>query len=465
MLKDHSLISNSGRRNFIKNISLTTLGFMVFSRCKMNDLKDSTCHSALNLSPDPEGYLSLPEGFTYKIISQSGDKMDDGFFVPGRPDGMGTFEGLSPNEVIIVRNHENDPSPISRGPFGTFNRLLGRLEPNQLYDAGGMSNPGLGGTTTLVYNEKTQQVTKQHLSLIGTYQNCAGGVTPWGTWLTCEEDVTKVGEEAEKDHGFVFEVSAYSDTITDPKPITDMGRFRHEAVAVDPKTSIVYLTEDRPDSLIYRFIPNIKEQLHRGGKLQVLAIKGKKSLDTRNWDVQTMKVGGQEQVEWLDIDNVLAPEDDLRYRGFNKGAACFARGEGIWFGVDELYFTCTNGGKGQGGQIFKYNLSPDEGSETENSTPGILELFIESNDRGVLNMCDNLTITPSGDLLVCEDNGERNKILRIKKDGEIVVFGCNESSDSEFAGIVFSPSGKTLFVNLQQNDDTIAITGPWENIL
>ena len=455
--------NQSSRRNFIKRAALATFGLTIFSRCFTEDVFNA-CAIPNNLSTDPRGYLDLPSGFTYKIISRKGDIMTDDLYVPGRPDGMGTFQGIHPNEVIIVRNHENSPTPLSNSAFGNKNELIGSINPDMLYDAGGMTRPGLGGTTTLIYDENTQQIKQQYLSLAGTYRNCAGGITPWNSWLTCEEDVTKIGGSTEKDHGFIFEIPALSPGLTYPQPIKEMGRFNHEAVAVDPVTSIVYMTEDRPDGLLYRFISNVPEKLAQGGRLQCLCVKGNPQKDTRNWKQQAFEINKEKQVEWMDLDNPLAPDDDLRYRGFKNGATRFARGEGIWFGDNELYFACTNGGPGQWGQIFRYRLSPDEGNENENSTPATLELFKESNDRGVLNMCDNLTITPWGDLMVCEDNGDGNRILHIHQDGSISTFACNRSSDSEFAGIVFSPSGKTLFVNIQENGDTLAITGPWETI-
>ncbi|MCM4157936.1 alkaline phosphatase PhoX [Gramella sp. AN32] len=452
------------RRSFIKNITLTSFGFAIFTRCSCLDLLNEKNISFDSIPPDPNNYLGLPPGFSYKIISKSGDIMDDGFFVPGRADGMGTFQGDVINKVVIVRNHENSPRPHKNSPFGPYNELLDSIDENMLYDAGRRTNPGLGGTTTLIYNESTQEVESQYLSLAGTYRNCAGGVTPWGSWLTCEEDVTKMSDKTEKDHGFIFEVPAYNMGLTEPAPILEMGRFHHEAVAVDPKSSIVYMTEDRSDGLFYRFIPNTPEALAQGGRLQVLSIKGKPKVDTRNWEQVEFEINLETKVEWLDIDNPLAPDDDLRYRGYENGATRFARGEGIWFGEGELYFTCTNGGNKKRGQIFRYRLSPDEGREGENSCPATLELFKESNDKDVLNMCDNLTITPWGDLMVCEDNGHRNRILQIKQDGSLNIFAINESSNSEFAGIVFSPSGNTLFVNIQENGETLAITGPWETI-
>jgi len=452
------------RRNFIKNAFLATIGFSVFTRCASDDFINELCGSADNLVKDPNDYLRLPAGFSYKIISKAGQEMTDGFFVPGRPDGMGTFSGSTSDEVIIVMNHENSPSPSRNGAFGNNNELLQQLSSNQLYDAGGMNRPGLGGTTTMRYNEATQEVESHHLSLAGTYRNCAGGITPWGSWLTCEEDVTKAGGGAEKDHGFVFEVPANQSGLINPVAIEAMGRFNHEAVAVDPNTSIVYMTEDRHDRLIYRFIPNVPEVLSQGGRLQVLAIKDKNRFDTRNWDSTTIELNIEEEVVWIDIDNPLAPEDNLRYRGYDNGAARFARGEGMWFGDNEIYFACTNGGRARTGQIFKYILSPEEGSETAQPVTGKLILHIESSNAGVLNMCDNLTIAPWGDLFVCEDNGRGNRILQIKQNGDIVAFGCNQSSDSEFAGVVFSPSGNTLFVNIQENGDTLAITGSWETL-
>jgi secreted PhoX family phosphatase len=243
-----------------------------------------------------------------------------------------------------------------------------------------------------------------------------------------------------------------------------MGRFNHEAVAVDPKSGCIYLTEDRHDGLLYRFIPKEKENLIEGGRLQALVVKGRKALDTRNWDAPLVGKNEAMEVFWIDIDDVDAPEDDLRYRGFEEGAARFARGEGIWMGKDELFFACTNGGPDMFGQVFKYTLSPEEGSTEEIKAPASLELYAQSNDKTVLHMCDNLTIAPWGDVLLCEDNGELNHIRGIDKEGSIYTLACNRSSESELAGLVFSPTGKTLFVNVQENGDTVAITGPWDEL-
>lgn len=420
----------------------------------------------LKLLKDPDQYIDLPEGFSYKVISTTGNKMSDGLVVPGRPDGMGTFTGQD-GSVVIIRNHENSPTPLQFSPFGPDNELLSKVESEKyLYDPGNLVNPGLGGTTTLIFDENEQKVSKEFLSLAGTYRNCAGGVTPWGSWLTCEEDVTKSsnGPNIEVDHGYIFEVPATSEGLVIPVPIKSMGRFNHEAVAVDPHTGIVYMTEDREDGLLYRYIPYEKGNLLAGGRLQALAIDSDPGIDTRNWDSVTMELNKPYSVKWIDLDNVESLDDDLRYRGHRSGAARFARGEGMWMGNGEVYFACTNGGPKEYGQIFRYKLSESEGVEGKTASHGKLELFIQSEDKTVLHMCDNLTIAPSGDLFVCEDNGDENRIHMINKNGEISVFAVNRKNTSEFTGVVFSPSGKTLFVNVQENGDTLAITGPWDSL-
>ena len=453
------------RRLFLRDSAIVSLGFMGLLSCRATFRDQQQSGAALfGLSNDPEAYLDLPPGFSYRVISRVGTNMSDGFLVPGRPDGMGTFQ-REDGKVIIVRNHENSPESLADSPFGPANEKLSAIDPTHLFDPGKGELPGIGGTTTLVFDEESGEVSEEFLSLAGTYRNCAGGVTPWGSWLTCEEDVTRAnGRPTEQNHGFVFEVPAFSTGLTKPIPLKAMGRFNHEAVAVDPKSGIVYLTEDCHDGLIYRFIPNTPGKLQEGGELQALVIQEQASLDTRNWEEPLMREGQSWAVSWLTLDNVEAPKDDLRLRGFKAGAARFARGEGIWMGEGELYFACTNGGPDKFGQIFRYTLSPHEGTSREMKKPGHLELFMESHDKTVLHMCDNLTIAPNGDIFVCEDNGKLNRIHHISKEGQITPFAINRSSDSEFAGVVFSPSGKTLFVNIQENGETLAITGPWEDI-
>ena len=450
------------RRSFLHKSSLfVSIGFTGLAKCSMDRNLSTELFRYGPLIRDPKGYLDLPAGFSYNIISQAGNIMNDGFLVPGAADGMAAFSHES-DKVILIRNHELSPKSKSKGAFGKDNELLGNLDKTQFYDYGKGDTPSLGGTTSLVYNEHNGKVELEYLSLAGTNRNCAGGPTPWGSWISCEEDVSGKGERHEKNHGYNFEVSASSAMqIAKPIPLKAMGRFNHEAICVSPENSIVYQTEDRSDGLIYRFIPDVPTKLHEGGKLQALAIRGQKSFKTNNWSKRTLDLFTPLEVEWIDLENVDSNDDDLRHRGFAAGAAEFARGEGMWHGQGEIFFACTNGGPENLGQVFKYIPSPFEGTDRELESPGKIILFAESDNKNILKNCDNLTVSPWGDVILCEDH--KDAFLRgITPEGKIYTFGHNVGSKSEFAGATFSPSGKTLFVNIQGPGDTLAITGPWD---
>ncbi|RJE72769.1 alkaline phosphatase PhoX [Reichenbachiella sp. MSK19-1] len=446
----------NSRRKFIKQSAVVSIGFaglaQYLTHCSFAKKETMTAANQ---------WLELPKGFEAKIISQWGEKMSDGFFVPSRADGMAAFD--LDGKVVLIRNHENSPNPIEFGPFGKDLELFDLLHKEQFYDHGFGKNPSLGGTTTVVFDEEKQEVEKQFLSLIGTNRNCAGGPTPWNTWITCEEDTTPQGEENEQSHGYNFEIPVSGTGLIVPKPIKAMGRFNHEAVAVDPSTGIVYQTEDQHDSLIYRYLPHVPGELHEGGVLQALVIKDQSSFDTRNIEQQALAVGQSLAVEWMTLDNVESPADDLRHRGFEAGAAVFDRGEGMWYGNEEVYFACTNGGKNRSGQVFKYKPSPFEGTDREAEQPGVLTLFAEPNDTEILKFCDNLTVSPWGDVILVEDVADAY-IRGIKPNGEIYNIGRNVGSKSELTGVCFSPSGKTLFVNVQEEGLTMAITGPWDQL-
>ncbi len=454
------------RRTFIKSAGIVSLGFLgltqyVNSKSFMTPAVNNAGYGPL--LPDPEGIMNLPKGFSYKIISRQGDTMSDGFLSGDNPDGMATFSGTN-GRVILIRNHETNPGD-ENGPYGKNLELLSKLKPGQVYDYGKGTMPGTGGTSTLIFNEKTGKVENSYLSLAGTVRNCAGGRTPWQSWISCEENTSRAGEGLEKDHGYNFEVPASEKIkLSTPLPLKAMGRFNHEAVCVDPRSSIVYQTEDRGDGLIYRFVPSVKKQLAQGGKLQVLAIRDQKSYDTRNWkalETPKMPKNRKFEVEWLDIDEVESPEDDLRLRGFEQGAARFARGEGMWFGDDEVYFACTNGGETETGQVFRYVPSEHEGTAREKEAPGTLELFLEPNDQDILKNCDNLTVAPWGDLILCEDHPEPF-VVGVTQKGEFYKLAENTGYRTEFTGGVFSPSGDTYFVNIQGAGLTLAISGPWK---
>lgn len=458
-------VNKSTRRTFLKQSSAISLGFFGLQSFIMKscDTPSSKVFQQMNmpygqLFADEKKMLKLPEGFTYKIISRQGDKMSDGLLTPGLPDGMATFAGED-GKVIVVRNHELISSDF--GAAGKTNEVLPDIPKEKIYDLGSSKVRCKGGTTTFIYDEKTGVIESSWLSLAGTIRNCAGGRTPWNSWISCEETFVGKSKNLKKQHGYNFEVPAtLTPSLADPIPLKAMGRFNHEAICVDPKTGIVYQTEDRNDSCIYRFIPNEKGNLKAGGRLQALVIKSQKTKDTRNWDAAPMPINKKIKVEWVDLDNVTPTKDNLRYQAQEKGAAIFARGEGMWFGKNEVYFACTSGGTKKWGQVFRYAPSPMEGTDLEKEEPGTIELFLEPNDKELLQNCDNLTVAPWGDIIMCEDRAAPN-IVGVTPTGEMYRVAENIGMPSEFAGGVFSPSGKTFFVNIQHYGLTLAISGPW----
>jgi secreted PhoX family phosphatase len=318
------------------------------------------------LIEDPDKIMDLPDGFSYRIIARSGERMTDGFYMPGHPDGMGTFEGPD-GSTIILRNHENFPEYLPEfGPFGPENELLGRMSRRLIYDRGREGGPALGAVTTLVYDTQAQELQSHFLSLVGTLVNCSGGVTPWNTWLSCEEIFQNPSFSLAKKHGYIFEIPASPEQkAVKPVPLKAMGRFVHEAVAVDPRTNIIYMTEDRLDGLIYRFLPNRAGYLEEGGRLHCLSIVNQPGLDTRNWDHQRVKRGEKLPVTWIDLEDVDPKKDNLRFRGHENGGALFSRGEGMEYLDGVVHFSCTNGGRIKAGQIWQYVPSPDEGTKKE----------------------------------------------------------------------------------------------------
>jgi secreted PhoX family phosphatase len=420
-----------------------------------------------DLISDPAGLCDLPKGFSYSMISRLGEVMDDGLLVPGKHDGMATFAGPD-GRTIIVRNHELELREKVRGPFGPNDELVGKIDATKIYDRGLRGvNPAMGGTTTLVFNTKTQKLERHFLSLAGTLVNCAGGPTPWGSWLSCEETAMTIKDGAGMDHGWVFEVPARAEIgLADPVPLKAMGRFRHEAVAFDPTTGICYLTEDLNDGLLYRFLPTKPGDLRAGGVLQALVVRGSSGYDTRNWKESPETAIGKPMVAtWITLDNVESPGDTLRTEGHQAGAAIFARGEGMWFGATKgdrsVYFCCTSGGTNGKGQIWRYQPGQNEGKGGPSDT-GLLTLYVEPRNDSLLDYPDNLTASPWGDLIVSEDGAGVNYLVGITPEGTPYQIARCPLEDHEWAGACFSPDGTTLFANVQGKGITVAITGPWK---
>ncbi len=451
------------RRRFLQNLAVALSAPALTLSSRAADARIGP------LRADPGKLLDLPDGYRYTVVSRAGDLMDDGLRVPYAHDGMAAFPGDN-GRIVLVCNHEISPSYGNRSAFaGQFDRLPEATRA-KFYDRGNDNTPGCGGTTTTIFNPATGQTERQFLSLAGTEINCAGGPTPWGSWLSCEECFESPGKgwssaqlvEREQWHGYVFEVPADADGLVEPVPIKAMGKFEHEAAAVHERSGIVYMTEDRHHSLFYRYIPAVKGDLLKGGKLQALAIDGKPSFMTHNWSNEAGIVPGESfSTRWIDLYDVDSNENDLRLRGAAQGAAMFARGEGLCTDGEHFAFTCTIGGAARLGQVFAYRPSPYEGGTNEQDAPGELTLVAEATHESIMRNADNITFAPWGDLVVCEDTSSHCGLVGIRPDGSQYQLADNAHSNSELAGVCFSPDGKTLFVNIQYPGTTLAITGPF----
>lgn len=379
---------------------------------------------------DPERLLDLREGFRYRVIERAGARMSDGFRVPGRPDAMGCFT-LPDRRWALMRNHELDASLFGVGPYHE-----GAGPPEQAYD-----RRHAGGVTRLVLDASGQRVSS-NLVLVGTSRNCAGGMSPWG-WLSCEESVLA-------GHGYVFLCSPRAERVQAPYRIQAYGRFLHEAVAIDPDDHAAYLTEDRHDGCLYRYVPADKQRPFGAGKLEALAIAGKPRFELG----ETLAPDARFSVSWVQVPHEEGERGDrLRYAAQERGAAVVRRGEGIWRMQDGFAFTSTSGGPIGCGQVFHLAPTP---------SGGVLQLLAQSHDQRVLDMPDNITLTPWGDLLTCEDNHRAPHLRLITRSGKVMPFAHNALSHSEFAGVCFSPDGSVLFVNIQEEGITLAIEGPFE---
>ena len=425
------------------------------------------------LQPDPAGILDLPQGFGYSIVTQAGRTLagQPGGIVPGRPDGTASFDGPW-GGVLLVNNHEQ----AQTAPFPAV------ADPDFVYD------PGSTGGTTTIFVDKHNNAALEYVSLAGTFNNCAGGATPWGTWLSCEETEQRAGGAITKDHGYVFEVDPRDrDANRNPEPLTQLGRFAHEAVVVDPWRGHVYLTEDAnaPNGLLYRFTPrrrpNQRHTLRDGGLLEAMVVPGITDVSTYDqvgtelpvqWkpvpDPSALVKGStRKQFTYVDLTNRATP---VTVTGEGGEITRSRKWEGAWWGNGRAYIVCSFARTTESsdwslgahdGQVWSYDpgrstlrlevffpLNPDPSGATADQPDGP----------------DNITVNPWGGLFLAEDGLGDQHLVAVSDRGEPFIFARNRVSGSEFTGVNFSPDRHTLFANIQDDGYVFAITGPFARL-
>jgi len=413
------------------------------------------------LVPDPAKLLDLPEGFSYSIVSEAGAPLSDGGKIPDAFDGTGLIAGAD-GHAYLVRNSEQGAI------VGVDDGEPYELEFPAVAAAEFVYDPKAGGGTTTVELDADGTVVAEYVSLAGTCENCAGGLTPWGTWLTCEETEDLAGDEFDKDHGFVFEVDPVNvDNNKNPTPLEGLGRFAHEAAAIDPATGIVYLTEDasEPNGLLYRATPNDTSgtygSLRAGALLEALAATDPDGNVVADLSAYR-EIGTVLDLAWTEVPDPLAAETSIRLQ-FDDGTVTRSRKlEGIWWGGSAAYVVASyarhdDGSVGEhDGQVWK--LDP---------AAGTLELFVHFDvntepESDNFDSPDNITVAPWGGLILCADGEGTQHLWAVAADGSNHVFARNARDGGEFTGATFSADGQTLYVNLQSPGTTFAITGPWD---
>lgn len=401
--------------------------------------------------------LRLPQGFSYRSFGWVGEPLADGTPTPPAHDGMGVVRAQG-DRLTLIRNHE-----VVRTD-GAFGPSAAHYDPR----CG-------GGTVTLEFDTAKGELVAARASLSGTLQNCAGGTTPWNSWLSCEEFVSRSGytktssDKATlptRDHGYVFEVPA--EGWSRAEPLVGLGQFRHEAATVHAASGHVFLTEDtEPVAGFYRFMPKKPGELHRGGRLQMLKVEGRDELRAG------LTAGQRFKAAWVEIEAPEAGYEEasgdfrgVQKQGFAQGAARFTRLEGCIATRDEVFFTATNGGEAACGQVFAYYPDSQE-----------LMLVYESPDPETMDYPDNVVVSPRGGLVICQDSKAASQHLYgMTRGGEAFVFARNnvvldggyrdlagDFRRAEWAGVCFSPDGKWLFANVYSPGFTVAITGPWRD--
>lgn len=412
------------------------------------------------LVPDPNGLLALPQGFSYKIVAEAGKTLlESGEPTPSDADGTASFP--SRGGSTLVNNHE-----------------IGGGEPYRVPALAGLTyDPGAGGGTTNIDVDRHGARVREYVSLAGTHNNCAGGKTPWNTWLTCEETEQKAGGAFQKDHGYVFEVDPFDrDANQNPVPLKFLGRYSHEAVAVSPRDSTIYLTEDAngPHGLYFRWTP---PRGFHGGKGALRELAEATGGDTAG-QLQAMscyhgsqhiadlseatKPGTRYKVRWVDVPERDAKTTSVRKQFTDDQVTRSRKLEGAWWSHGGAYFVASYARQSDGsvnehdGQVWFYD--PESETITLKTIFGVNpDPTQDTNFDGP----DNITVSPYGGVILAEDGEGINHLVGVTPRGTAYPLARNDFNDSEFTGPNFDVTGRILFANIQTPGYVFAITGPW----
>jgi uncharacterized protein len=404
---------------------------------------------------DPRGRLSLPDGFRYEVLAEQGTTLlESGEPSPSDPDGAAAFPAPDGAGTVLVSNHE-----------------IGEKEPYPVPHVEGFvyDSAARGGTTTIEVAADGTRI-RQYVSLAGTLRNCAGGRTPWDTWLSCEETDRILA----KPHGYVFEVDPFDQEANrDPRPIKALGRFAHEAVVVDPERFVLYLTEDakRPNGGLYRYTPppdalpldkgSLRTLADDAGVLEALHASTMEGRYVRDLSEAT-ELGTTYRAEWVKVPDRDAQQKPVR-RQFRDDQVTRARKlEGMWWGDGGAYVVSSYARKADGastahdGQVWFL--------DAEEQTLTLHLRFAATADVDVdPDGPDNITVSPYGGVIIAEDGAGRPHLLGANPDGEVFYLAQSEPAikGSEFCGPVFSADGTMLFVSLQGPGMTFSVQGPF----
>ena len=284
--------------------------------------------------------------------------------------------------------------------------------------------PVVGGVQAVRFNVAGDIVDAYNI-LSGTTLNCAGGATPWNTWLSCEEH----------DLGFVWECDPFGQKKAIKRPM--MGMFRHEAVAVDPVKQQLYLTEDIEDGCLYRFTPDQYPDLENG-ILEVAIIDGVSEATTVDPDNQVSLRWQQVPVPFPEFSSSAGSTtfNTIPTRYQISEAARFNGGEGMWYHQQRVFFTT----KGDN-RVWELDLMTQQ--------LAVLYDFATAPDP-ILSGVDNVTVAPSGDVIVAEDGGDM-QLVAINEFGDVApIVQVVDQDHSEMVGPAFNPAGNRLYFSSQR---------------